>query len=186
MKYDFNVLEQSAWKLVELGRHAEAIKIYLFMADGDPSLDAGWLGWRLGVCYEALGDLNAASYWHGRALEECPEVDRGSVAARARLLPLVGIDELLIVKTPKLPRDFAAEVGDILLRHWDPIGVRDEAAAQHEYAAYVGGIVGLIFSGATQETVAEHLLAIERERMGLPGNVPVAAEAAALLVALRT
>lgn len=104
MKYDFNVLEQSAAKLAELGRYADAIKIYLFMSDGDPSLDAGWLGWRLGVCYEALGDLHAASYWHGRAVEECPEVDRGSVAARARLLPLIAIDDLLIVREPKVPQ----------------------------------------------------------------------------------
>lgn len=103
MQYDFNVLEQSAAKLMELGRHADAIKIFLFMSDGDQSLDGGWLGWRLGQCYEALGDLNAASYWYGRAIEENPEVSRGSVEARERLLPLVGIDDLLIVKTPKLP-----------------------------------------------------------------------------------
>lgn len=103
MRYDMNVLEQSAWKLAELGRYSDAIKIYLFMADGDPSLDGGWLGWRLGVCYEALGDLNAAYYWHGRAIEENPQVRLDSVEARKRLLPLVEIDDLLIVKAPTIP-----------------------------------------------------------------------------------
>jgi tetratricopeptide (TPR) repeat protein len=103
MQYDFNVLEQSASKLEDLGRHADAIKILLFMSDGDPSLDGGWLGWRLGKCYEALGDLNAASYWHGRAIEENPEIRLESATARERLLPLIGIDDLLIVTEPKLP-----------------------------------------------------------------------------------
>lgn len=47
--------------------------IYLFMgADGDQSLDAGYLGERLGECYENLGDLHAAKYWYGRAVEESP------------------------------------------------------------------------------------------------------------------
>jgi tetratricopeptide (TPR) repeat protein len=96
VRYDFNVLEKSAWAHVEAGRYADAIKIYLFMADGDPSLDGGWLGWRLGICYEGLGDLYAASYWHGRAVEENPDVRKESAEARARLMPLVGIDHLLI------------------------------------------------------------------------------------------
>ncbi len=95
MPYDFNVLEQSAWTHVEAGRYGDAIKIYLFMADGDQSLDGGWLGWRLGICYEALGDLHAASYWHGRAVEENPDVRKESAEARTRLLPQVGIDDLL-------------------------------------------------------------------------------------------
>ena len=103
MAYDFNVLEQSAAKLMEMGRHADAVKIFLFMSDGDSSLDGGWLGWRLGECYEALGDLHAASYWHGRAVEENPEIRRESAAARERLRPLLGIDDLLVVKNPKLP-----------------------------------------------------------------------------------
>ena len=84
MRYDFNVLEQSAWDYVEAGRFADAIKIYLFMADGDPSLDGGWLGWRLGICYEGLGDLHAASYWHGRAVEENPDVRKESAEALSK------------------------------------------------------------------------------------------------------
>jgi hypothetical protein len=47
MKYDFNMLEKGAMSLLALGRPHEAIKIYLFMADGDQSLDGGYLAKKL-------------------------------------------------------------------------------------------------------------------------------------------
>jgi tetratricopeptide (TPR) repeat protein len=71
--------------LVASGKVADAIKIYLFMADGDQSLDAGYLGERLGECYEKIGDLHAAKYWYGRAVEENPDVRLISLAAHKRL-----------------------------------------------------------------------------------------------------
>ncbi len=94
MRMDFNVLEQRARELAESCRWKDALRIYLFMADGDPSLDAGYLGEKIAECYEALGDLYSARYWHGRAVEENPEVRTRSVAARERLAGL-GIDDLL-------------------------------------------------------------------------------------------
>ncbi len=74
MKYDFNLLQTSAQNFMESGDYRSAIRIYLFMSDGDPSLDGGFLGEQLGWCYEALGDLAAAKFWYGRAIEENPEV----------------------------------------------------------------------------------------------------------------
>ena|SRR5438874_7037503 len=94
MRYDFNVLEKRAQELIDAGRAKDAIKIYLFMADGDPSLDAGYLGRRLGECYEMVGDLHAAKYWYGRAVEENPAVRIDCAAARKRLAK-VKIDDLL-------------------------------------------------------------------------------------------
>ncbi|WP_249741231.1 hypothetical protein [Agrobacterium rubi] len=40
-------LERISKKYIDDGNVADAIKIYLFMSDGDPSLDAGYLesGW---------------------------------------------------------------------------------------------------------------------------------------------
>lgn len=93
-RYDFNVLEKRAKELVATNRYADAIQIYLFMADGDASLDAGYLAEVIGECYEALGDLHAAKYWYGRAVDENPSVRMGSVKARDRL-KAVGIDHLL-------------------------------------------------------------------------------------------
>lgn len=94
MKVDFNVLEQRARELVGSSRWKEAMRIYLFMAEGDPSLDAGYLGEKIAECYEALGDPHSARYWYGRAVEENPEVRTRSVAARKRLSGL-GIDDLV-------------------------------------------------------------------------------------------
>lgn len=94
MRVDFNALEQRARELVESSRWKEAMRIYLFMADGDPSLDAGYLGEKIAECYEALGDPHSARYWYGRAVEENPEVRTKSVAARKRLSGF-GIDDLV-------------------------------------------------------------------------------------------
>jgi len=55
------------------------------MADGDQSLDGGYLGERIGECYEHLGELDAARYWYARAVEENPEVRIDAAAARKRL-----------------------------------------------------------------------------------------------------
>jgi tetratricopeptide (TPR) repeat protein len=75
MSLDFNDLEKSASIFVSKKRYLDAIKIYLHMALGDPSLDAGYLGFKIGECYEKSGDLHAAKYWYGRAVEENPEID---------------------------------------------------------------------------------------------------------------
>ncbi|WP_105435911.1 hypothetical protein [Neorhizobium tomejilense] len=91
---DFNKLEEAAEKLVREGNYRDATKIYLFMADGDPSLDGGYLGTKLGECYEAMGDLHAAKYWHGRAVEENPEVRTSSAEALHRLRD-VNIDDIV-------------------------------------------------------------------------------------------
>ena len=89
MKYDFNVLERRARELIKEGNIKDAMKIYFFMSDGDPSLDAGYLGERLGECYEALGEFAAAKYWYGRAVEENPEVNHKARKVRETLEPIV-------------------------------------------------------------------------------------------------
>jgi tetratricopeptide (TPR) repeat protein len=98
VKYDFNVLEKAARELFERGLYRDALRIYYFMSDGDASLDAGYLGEKLGECYEALGELQAAKYWSGRAVEENPAVRTNSAAALSRLAD-VSIDDLLPSKT---------------------------------------------------------------------------------------
>lgn len=94
MKYDFNKLEENAINLFDSGFPHEAIKIYLFMADGDQSLDGGYLAKKIAQCYEEMKDLHAAKYWYGRAIEENPEVRADCVEARNRL-ERVTIDSLL-------------------------------------------------------------------------------------------
>jgi tetratricopeptide (TPR) repeat protein len=98
MKYDFNVLERAALRHFKAGRYREALAIYFWMADGDTSLDAGYLARRIAECYEALSELPAAKYWYGRAIEENPVVNAGCADARAKLgdTPmdvLIGLDD---------------------------------------------------------------------------------------------
>jgi hypothetical protein len=95
MTYDFNMLEKRAQDLIQAGRARDAISIYLLMADEDLSLDGGYLGKRLAECYEAIGDLHAAKYWYGRAVEENPHARVDCAAARERLAG-VTIDDLLV------------------------------------------------------------------------------------------
>jgi hypothetical protein len=84
MLEDFNVLERRAQHFIDSGRPRDAMAIYLYMADGDPSLDAGYLAHRIGECLEAMGDHHSAKWWYGRAVEENPERVE-FVAARSRL-----------------------------------------------------------------------------------------------------
>jgi hypothetical protein len=95
MRWDFNVLEKRAKELIDAGRPQAAIRIYFLMADGDPSLDGGYLGKRIGECYEAMNQPYAAKYWYGRAAEENPEVRLDCAKARERLEKIVTIDDLI-------------------------------------------------------------------------------------------
>lgn len=99
--FDIHVLEASAIELLQRGRPADALKIFYRLAEGNASLDGGYLGSRIGQCYEALGDPNAARYWYGRAVEENPSL--GSVSAEAlRRIGEVCLDDLLIAANPPM------------------------------------------------------------------------------------
>lgn len=62
-------------------------------------------------------------------------------------------------------------IRDVLLNVWDPIGIRDQPAAQDEYDNYITGICGLVSGVATDNEIAEQLLFIVTERMGLQANL---------------
>src|SRR5882762_7870463 len=63
-------------------------------------------------------------------------------------------------------------ISDVLQRHWDPIGVSDNPAAQREYDAYVAGVYRLIATGASPRELAEHLVRVETERLGYQDTDP--------------
>jgi hypothetical protein len=58
----------------------------------------------------------------------------------------------------------------VLMKDWDPIEIGDAPAAQDEYDGYIGPILGLLRTGASVSKMAEHLLRIETEEMGLRGD----------------
>ena len=62
-------------------------------------------------------------------------------------------------------RRIRVEIRRVLMEVWDPIGVKDEPNAQDEYDAYLGGVYSLLLSGASDESISEHLWRIVTERM---------------------
>src|SRR5271155_1083845 len=57
------------------------------------------------------------------------------------------------------------QIRAILNRDWDPIGVADED--DDEYDGYIGDVYSLLEIDAPEEAIADHLLRIEREFIGL-------------------
>lgn len=80
-------------------------------------------------------------------------------------------------------RQIQANIRDILLHEWDPIGIIDVPEAQDEYDSYVGGLYRLLASGASVDQLVEHLRQIETIRMGL--SVPETARQAEWSAELR-
>jgi hypothetical protein len=58
----------------------------------------------------------------------------------------------------------------ILLNDWDPIGVAGIAQAADEYDHYAAPIARMIAAGSSISELAEHLVRIEIDMMGLKGN----------------
>ena len=71
---DENRLNELASRLCNENKVADALKIYLYMAQCDPSLDGGTVGMKLAECYELLGDQHSAKYWVLRAVDENPQL----------------------------------------------------------------------------------------------------------------
>jgi hypothetical protein len=80
-------------------------------------------------------------------------------------------------------REIQGSIRDLLLHHWDPIGIVDVPEAQDEYDSYVGGVYRLLASGASIDQLVEHLREIETIQMGL--SVPDAAHQAGWSAQLR-
>ena len=58
----------------------------------------------------------------------------------------------------------------ILLADWDPIGIRDIPHAHDEYDAYVDKVARMLASGNAAAKLADYLLQVERQSMGLKGT----------------
>lgn len=63
-----------------------------------------------------------------------------------------------------------ASIREILLQEWDPIGVSDVAQAQDEYDSYLGEITRAVLAHQTVAMLANQLVTIETDRMGLAGD----------------
>lgn len=60
------------------------------------------------------------------------------------------------------------QMRNVLNSDWDPIGVAD--IVDDEYDMYIGEIYSLLMKDANEQDIAEYLLWVEVERMGLTGT----------------
>lgn len=82
-----------------------------------------------------------------------------------------------------------AEIREVLLHSWDPIGICDLPEAKDEYDAYADVVLSMLINeNATAEDIANYLFKIATEHMVLSGReLPKLCErAAAAVVALRS
>jgi len=58
------------------------------------------------------------------------------------------------------------QIRDILLRDWDPVGIKDISEAQDEYDIYIAEVEALLLKHASAEEISKYLVWIEKARMG--------------------
>ena len=62
------------------------------------------------------------------------------------------------------------KVRGIILKEWDPIGIKDFPEAQNEYDAYISSICDLLTSEKSEHEIFNYLWLIETEHIGLSGD----------------
>lgn len=70
----------------------------------------------------------------------------------------------------------------VLMKYWDPIGVNNEPRAHDEYDIYAKTLFNLIREGASAQMLSDKLIEIERNMLGLPGNLERANAVAIMLL----
>ncbi|MBZ5525598.1 MAG: hypothetical protein LAP21_25530 [Acidobacteriia bacterium] len=73
-------------------------------------------------------------------------------------------------------RRIRIEIRNVLLKVWDPIGIKGEPNAQDEYDSYLAGVYGLLAGDAADDDIKEHLRRIVTTRMRLPEDQHSVAE----------
>lgn len=71
----------------------------------------------------------------------------------------------------KVQKEIYKAIDEILWNEWDPIGVNTEVAARDEYQSYIPEIFSMLIQNKSINEIANNLLQIEKERMGIEGNI---------------
>jgi hypothetical protein len=70
-------------------------------------------------------------------------------------------------------REIRSQIRRVLMKEWDPIGVKDTPEAADEYDMYIGGVYRLLKEGAPEDEIFTHLRGIETGRMELTDDAGV-------------
>jgi hypothetical protein len=66
-------------------------------------------------------------------------------------------------------RRISREIREVLLKVWDPIGVKDVPQAQDEYDCCVGHILSLLAQQKSDDEIVDYLMWAATDHMGLGG-----------------
>ncbi len=74
---------------------------------------------------------------------------------------------------------------EVLHYVWDPIGVAGAPSARDEYWSYLPRVFALLMERADERAIADYLVTVEREAMGLAGRPDHALRVARTLIDYR-
>ena len=77
------------------------------------------------------------------------------------------------------------QTDEVLHYMWDPIGVRGIAQARDEYHSYLPQVFSMVLNESNVKEIANYLVRIEEESMGMSPNKTNAKDIAATLLELR-
>jgi hypothetical protein len=69
---------------------------------------------------------------------------------------------------------------------WDPIGVKGVPQARDEYHSYLPRVFSMLIAGSKDNEIAEYLVKIEEDSMGLSSNKENAMDVARTLIDTKT
>ncbi len=62
-------------------------------------------------------------------------------------------------------RRISDEIRQVLVKIWDPIGIKDEPRAQDEYDSYIGGVFHLLVKHGSDKEIEDYLWKIVEDRI---------------------
>jgi hypothetical protein len=66
----------------------------------------------------------------------------------------------------KRAKEIQSAIGDVLMKHWDPIGVAEVPEAKGEYDSYIGPVYRVLAGSRSEEELVTYLSHIETKMMG--------------------
>ncbi len=66
-----------------------------------------------------------------------------------------------------IPEESRAQIRQVLMNDWDPIGVNDVPEAADEYDSYIADVYHLLSSEASAGKIQRYLFQVVSERMGM-------------------
>jgi hypothetical protein len=70
----------------------------------------------------------------------------------------------------KRAREIQEAIGEVLMQHWDPIGVANVPEARSEYDGYIGPVYRILVGSRSEQELTEFLFRTAHDILGEPGE----------------